>query len=97
MALLSWLAAIPVGIFIGTNWSGCCYTMVCAGVVTGAATADVSGRGSDFTSRSANLRAEAYVQNLRYQHADLSDISMQASLRNGKGTLDLGCLHNPCY
>ena len=35
MALLAWLAAIPVGIFIGTNWSGCCYTMVCAGVVTG--------------------------------------------------------------
>ena len=55
------------------------------------ATADVSGRGTDFTSRSANLRAEAYVHNLRYQHADLSDISMQASLRNGKGTLDLGC------
>ena len=35
MALLSWLAAIPVGIFIGMNWCGCCYTMICAGVVTG--------------------------------------------------------------
>ena len=35
MAFLSWVAAIPVGIFIGMNWCGCCYTMVCAGVVTG--------------------------------------------------------------
>ena len=35
MALLSWLAAIPVGIFIGMNWCGCCYTMICVGVVTG--------------------------------------------------------------
>lgn len=35
MALLSWLAAIPVGIYIGTNWCGCCFAMVSAGVVTG--------------------------------------------------------------
>lgn len=35
MALLSWFAAIPVGIFTGVHWCGGCYTMICAGAVTG--------------------------------------------------------------
>lgn len=38
MALLSWLAAIPAGAFIGMNWCGSCWAMICAGVVTGGCT-----------------------------------------------------------
>lgn len=55
------------------------------------ATADVSGCGTDFLSPSTRMMARAYVQDIRYQKIGLSDINLQASLRNGKGMLDLGC------
>ena len=35
MALLSWLSAIPIGIFAGMNWGGCCNSKICVGVMTG--------------------------------------------------------------
>ena len=34
MALLSWLGAVPVGIFMGMNWHGGCRAQIGAGVVT---------------------------------------------------------------
>ena len=55
------------------------------------ANADVNGRGTDFLAASTRLDARAYVQNIRYQELDLSDISLLTRLRNGNGMLDVGC------
>lgn len=55
------------------------------------ASADASGRGTDFMSASTQMTAQAHVHNIRYQQLDMSDINMQTSLRNGKGMLDLWC------
>lgn len=35
LALLAWLAAIPVGVFMGMKWGGGCIANISAGVVTG--------------------------------------------------------------
>lgn len=65
MALLSWLAAIPVGVFTGMNWCDCSDTMVCVGVVTGV-----------FMCAVGALFASQYIRFVRYYYDFLASTLM---------------------